>query len=356
MLKAKIFVKLFCIVICLVMVATLMGCGQQAQQPAEKQEEKQVEQKQEEKKAEEPKAEEKKEEKKKIKLAFNNYSDSHEFCNKIHKNIKENCEKYGVELVYAEASMEAQKIVNNCDMFLMQDVDAIFEFNWIPEVHQQIAPKCKDAGVQFITGDVKSPGIRYFGANNYQAGVVLGEFLAKQVKEKWDGNLDYLVLTYYVSGGEVLYQRMHGIADGFKKTYPDFPDKKILDFDNNGDILKTKSIVTDFLTAHPNDKHIVFATNNDEGGTGALSAVESAKREKDCWIISHGADTPFQENIRAGKGDIWIGSVAYTPEKYGDYLVPMVVDLVNGKDVPEDVYLEHFVVTKDNIDQYYPAK
>ena len=286
------------------------------------------------------------------KIGFNNYSDSHEFCYKVHDGIKEAAEKAGVELVYAEAQMDASKVVGNLENFVIQGVDAIFEFNWLPEVTANFASKYPDLVV--VAGDVKADGAYYFGANNLEAGKVLGRYLAEKVKEEWGGTVNAVAICYYQAGGEELNKRMGGIVQGFRETYPDFPDDKVFWFDNNGDALRSKQIVTDFLSANPDTSNIVIATNNDEGGVGALSAVETAGRSDDVFIVSHGGDTPFQENIRAGKGDVWIGSVAYTPELYGKFLIPWMVDILEGKDVPDSMNPEHFVLTENNIDEYYP--
>lgn len=285
-------------------------------------------------------------------IGFNNYSDSHEFCYKVHDGIKEAADKAGVKLLYAEAQMDASKIVSNLENFVIQGADAIFEFNWIPEVTANFASKYPDLVV--VAGDVKADGCYYFGANNLEAGKVLGRYLAEKVEEEWNGNVNAVAICYYQAGGEELNKRMGGIIQGFQEKYPDFPEDKVFWFDNGGDALRSKQIVTDFLSANPDTSNIVIATNNDEGGVGALSAVETAGRSDDVFIVSHGGDTPFQENIRAGKGDVWIGSVAYTPELYGKFLIPWMVDILEGKDVPDSMNPEHFVLTENNIDEYYP--
>jgi ribose transport system substrate-binding protein len=77
-------------------------------------------------------------------------------------------------------------------------------------------------------------------------------------------------------------------------------------------------------------------------------------KKENFFIVSHGADTPFIENMRKGKGDVWLGSVAYTPERYGEFIIPWLKDILDGKDVPRIMNPKHFVVTADNIDEYYP--
>lgn len=289
-------------------------------------------------------------------LGINNFRDSFEFCWKVHQNIEEWAEKYGFKTIYAEANMEPEAIKANLDTFALQGVDAIFEFNWITDVTAKFVRENPDIVV--VTGDYIVDGAYYFGANQYQAGVVLGRYLAEQVEKRWNGQLDAMIFAACYQCGELLIQRMDGILDGYKETFPDFPDDMVFRFENNNPTSQqtqnTKQIATDFYTAHPDMTHIVVGTNNDEGGLGAMAAVETMGKEENFFVVSHGGDTPFHEKIRAGKGDVWIGSVAYMPERYGEFMIPWLKDILDGKDVPREMSPEHFVLTAENLDQYYP--
>jgi len=289
-------------------------------------------------------------------LGISNFRDSFEFCAKVHNNIEEWAKKYGFKTVYAEANMEPEKIKANLDTFAIQGVDAIFEFNWITDVTAKFVKEHPE--IVMVTGDYVVEGAHYFGANQYQAGLILGRYLAGEVKKRWGGKLDAMVFAACYQCGELLIQRMDGIRDGYRESYKDFPDKMVFRFENaggEGQEINTKRIVTDFYTAHPEMTHIVVGTNNDEGGLGALAAIETMGKEGNFFIVSHGGDSPFQDKIRAGKGNVWIGSVAYMPERYGEFLIPWLKDILDQKaGVPKDMSPEHYVLTKDNIDKHYP--
>jgi ribose transport system substrate-binding protein len=297
--------------------------------------------------------------KKQFVLGISNYGDSDEFCYKVHQNIEQWAKKNNIKTIYAEAGMEPEKVKANLDTLALQGVDAIFEFNWLTDV---TAKWMKDnPGIVMVTGDYVVPGAYYFGANQYQAGVVLGRFLADSVKKRWNGKLDAMIFAACYQCGELLIKRMDGIRDGFKETYKDFPENRIFRFENNNPTTQqtqnTKQIVTDFVTAHPDMTRIVVGTNNENGGLGALAAVETMGKQSNFFIISHGGDTPFQEKVRAGKGDVWIGSVAYMPERYGEFMIPWLVDILQKKaGVAKEMSPQHFVLTKDNLDKYYPKK
>ena len=49
-----------------------------------------------------------------------------------------------------------------------------------------------------------------------------------------------------------------------------------------------------------------------------------------------------------------IACVAYFPEKYGDGLLNLALDLLSRKAVPPAVFTSHQIITPDNVDHFYP--
>ena len=49
-----------------------------------------------------------------------------------------------------------------------------------------------------------------------------------------------------------------------------------------------------------------------------------------------------------------IGSVAYFPEKYGDGIIALALDILAKKPVPSAVFVKHALITSANVDHYYP--
>jgi ribose transport system substrate-binding protein len=49
-----------------------------------------------------------------------------------------------------------------------------------------------------------------------------------------------------------------------------------------------------------------------------------------------------------------IGSVAFFPERYGDDLIRVSLDILNQRQVPPAVFVEHKLVTPATVDHYYP--
>jgi len=291
-------------------------------------------------------------------IGFNNFNDSNEFCKKVHDSITAAATKYGVKLLYAEAAMDGTTMIANTDQFIMQGANLIIDFNWVPEVGKTMVEHATAAGVKFISMDTEYDGAYYFGANSYTAGKVLGEYMATRVISDWGGKIDAINGCWYQGGGQIVKDRVVGAEDALKAatgvTMP--AADMIIDVDAGASdqAATLKAYAQDFLTAHPDMHHVIFLANNDESGGGLFAGVQSAGREADCFIGTTGGDTPFRDHVKQYGADCWVGSTSFAPEKYGDYVIPMAINILQGVTVPDHMYMDHFVLTADNMKQYYP--
>jgi ribose transport system substrate-binding protein len=108
--------------------------------------------------------------------------------------------------------------------------------------------------------------------------------------------------------------------------------------------------LTDWLTAHPTFKHLLINTIDDERTQGEINALKQAGRTADALTIASGADQLGQQQIRSGQQS---ASVAFFPEKYGEWLIPILQDVMAGNPVPSFTGSQLVVITRANIGKYY---
>ena len=72
-------------------------------------------------------------------------------------------------------------------------------------------------------------------------------------------------------------------------------------------------------------------------------------------VVGQGCDTVGIAIVKAAPSseNRFLGCVAYFPEKYGDYLVSVAVDVMAGKPVPNEVHMEHTFLDNSTIGKYY---
>ena len=93
--------------------------------------------------------------------------------------------------------------------------------------------------------------------------------------------------------------------------------------------------MTDWLTAHPDLTKVAVGTVNTETGQGVFSAVQAAGRDDHILLATN--NNGNQTLAAWEQGDnCWLGGSAYYPTKYGDYIIPLAIDILEGKNPGQD--------------------
>ncbi len=152
--------------------------------------------------------------------------------------------------------------------------------------------------------------------------------------------------------------RSEGVAEGLAEELGiDSQDSKIVRaVDGSGMKLEeAKAAMAEVLAAHTGAVKIAATSFNELMMAGCIQAMKEAGR----WdvdnkvIVTIGADEIGQSLIRQGLSD---ATVAFFPEHYGRYIVPSVAAMLTGNAAPPTSYVENEVITKANIDTWYPKK
>ena len=77
---------------------------------------------------------------------------------------------------------------------MREKVDLVIEFQTDEHVAPIVAAKYREANIPLIAIEVPHPGATYFGANNYEAGLIGGRHLGRWAKQHWHGDVDEIVL------------------------------------------------------------------------------------------------------------------------------------------------------------------
>lgn len=291
---------------------------------------------------------------KKIVIGFANLTDTLDFGKTVKKSILDATAKEGWEVIALDNERKGLKAIENAQLLATRGVDAFIEFNVDISVAGTIMDIMNDARIPVVAIDIPHPGAPFFGVNNLESGRITGAALAAKAQEKWGGKVDLLILVENAKAGAEVKKRMTGIEQGVLEKIP-LAKENILYVDGEGDLLKAQERVTGVLTANPDKRNILIGTLQDPMGQGSFAAVEASKRQDHVFIASQGAEVPSLANLR-GPENCWIGSTAATPEKYGDYIIPIVKKMLAGEKAPDFTYVNHFFVDKSNVDKYYPQK
>lgn len=292
-------------------------------------------------------------------LAFTNIMGGIPFCEDVWKNVQDQWKLAGgdpAKLYYADNQYDATIGLKNADIMLAKQPSVLINFQFDSKVNSIIGVKFGAANIPIIAVDVPTPGAPFMGVNNFKVAYMAGEEAIRRVEEMGGiDKIDKIILMQMPSGGEVVMLRSEGFYQAFVDKYgADVIDPKTVRADGGaGEAEQANKAMTDVLAKNPDAKTNVLTSINEQTMSGVISAIQTAGRwDPEKWIVvTQGVDATGQQQLRDGLTD---AGVAYFPEHYGEYLIPASVALMNGQNVPAFMYVENQIITKDNIDEFYP--
>jgi ribose transport system substrate-binding protein len=257
-----------------------------------------------------------------------------------------------IELTVVDNRYQPKIALRSADSLIRQKVDLVIEFQTDEMIAPAIASKYLEASIPFIAIDIPHPGATYFGANNYQAGLVAGHYLGRWAKRVWQGEPDEILLLELHRAGSLPKARMRGVLTGIGEVIR-VPERcRVVPIDADGRFQTALERVRKYLR-ESHAKRILVGAANDPSALGALRAFQEAGRESDCAIVGQNGEPEARAELRQPHTRL-IASVAYFPEKYGDGLIRLALDILARKPVPPAVFTTHQILTPENVDHFYP--
>lgn len=274
------------------------------------------------------------------------------FDREVRTGLVRAAEREHIELIVVDNRYQPKIALRSADYLIKEQVDLVIEFQTDEGIAPAIASKYLQANIPFIAIDIPHPGATYFGANNYQAGLMAGHYLGRWAKKQWNGEVDEILLVELSRAGSLPKARMRGILAGIGEVMR-IPDRcRTVSVDGDGQFQTSLERVRKYLR-ESKSKRILIGSANDSSALGALRAFEEAGRAHDCAVVGQNAEPEARAELRSAKTRL-IASVAYFPEKYGDGLLRLALDILARKAVPPAVFTSHQIITTENVDHFYP--
>jgi ribose transport system substrate-binding protein len=276
----------------------------------------------------------------------------YQFSKEVSAGLQRAAATEGVELICVDNRYNPRIAQRNADALVREKVDLVIEFQTDEQVAPIVAAKYREAGIPLIAIEIPHPGATYFGANNYEAGMIGGRYLGRWAKQHWHAAVDEIVLVALKRAGHLPQMRLTGMLVGMKEICPQLENCPVTFLDGNGVLGDSFEAMRKHLRAS-RSKHILVGAINDPSALGALRAFQEAGRTDACAVMGQNASPEGREELRL-PGTRLIGSVAYFPEKYGDDIVALALDILHRRPVPPAVFVKHQLVTPDTVDHIYP--
>ena len=276
----------------------------------------------------------------------------YQFSREVTSSLERAAQAEGIELISLDNRYNAKIAQRNADLLVREKVDLAIEFQTDETVAPIVAAKYREAGIPMIAIDIPHPGATYYGANNYEAGLIGGRYLGRWVKEHWHSELDEIILLELPRAGNLPQMRLTGMLVGINLVLPTAKNCRVSHLNSDGDLRASFEVVRKHIRGS-RSRRLVVGAINDVSAIGALRAFEEAGRADTCAVIGQNASPEGRAELREPNTRL-VGSVAFFPERYGPDLIKVSLDILNKRPVPPAVFVEHKLVTPTTVEHYYP--
>ena len=287
-----------------------------------------------------------------LRIGFGAQTTSSTFSQAVTESVRKAALASGVDLVEVNNRYSSKTALRNADLLVRERADVVIEFQTYENVAPVIAARFLSAGIPVIAVEIPHPGAVYFGANNYEAGLIGGRALGKWAKDNWAGIVDEVILIEERIAGPLPQSRLTGAMTGMREALPDIGRANVLHFDGKGAYGSSLDLVRKHLRKQSRKRTLVAAIN-DPSALGALRAFEESGCTSYCAVMGQNAIPEALDELRRPESRL-VGSVAYFPERYGQELIPLAIGLASGKPAPPAVFTKHKLITSKNVDEVYP--
>jgi ribose transport system substrate-binding protein len=274
------------------------------------------------------------------------------FDREVRNSLVQAAEREHVELIVVDNRYQPKIALRSADYLIKEQVDLVIEFQTDESTAPAIASKYLEANIPFIAIDIPHPGATYYGANNYQAGLMAGHYLGRWAKKHWNGEVEEILLVEIHRAGSLPKARMRGMLTGIGEVLRVSDRCRTASVDGDGQFQTALERVRKHLR-ESKARRVLVGAANDTSALGAIRAFEEAGRGSDCAVVGQNAEPEARAELR-NQATRLIASVAYFPEKYGDGLLRLALDILSRKAVPPAVFTSHQIITRENVDHFYP--
>ena len=285
-------------------------------------------------------------------LGYAAQGSDYQFSREVTASLERAAQAAGIDLISLDNRYNAKIAQRNADLLVREKVDLAIEFQTDETVAPIVAAKYREAGIPMIAIDIPHPGATYYGANNYEAGLIGGRYLGRWVKEHWHSEVDEIILLELPRAGNLPQMRLTGMLVGINLVLPTAKNCRITHLNGDGDLGPSFEVVRKYIRGARSRRLIVGAIN-DVSAIGALRAFQEAGRAETCAIMGQNASPEGRAELREPNTRL-VGSVAFFPERYGPDLIKVSLDILNKRPVPPAVFVEHKLVTPTTVEHYYP--
>lgn len=278
-------------------------------------------------------------------------SQSHDsFSNSLGQGLRWAAASRQIDLIEVDNRYSVKAALRNAEQLVSQRVDLAIEFQTYERIGTKVSQTFEEAKIPLIAVEIPHPSAVFLGVDNQRAGVVGGKALLKAAQTHWNGKCDEVLFLDLESAGSLPNLRLSSAQYVLRNGLSG--DCAVSHLDSRGEFVRSFELTRRHLQLVPRRRTLVIGIN-DYAVLGSLRAFEEAGRSDVCLAVSLGGGPEARRELRLPSTRL-VASVAFFPEKYGESLLLLALDILNGRATPPAVYMPVQILTRKNVGEFYP--
>lgn len=272
------------------------------------------------------------------------------FSSAVGQGLRWAANEHEVDLIELDNQYSMKIALRNAQILVQQNLDLAIEFQVYERISTKLSNLFGEANIPVIALEIPQPGAAFFGVDNHRVGTLAGKALLRAAQKEWDGECDEVLLLDLEIAGSLPHMRLSSTLAVLQRGLPG--NWLTTQLQSRGEFLRAFELTRKYLQSVPKRRTLLTGIN-DFAVLGALRAFEEAGRSRQCLAVGFGAIPAARRELRLPNTRL-AGSVAFFPERYGESVLKLALDILHRRPVPPAMYAPVHLMTPRNIDQYYP--
>lgn len=272
------------------------------------------------------------------------------FCSALAQGLHWAAASNPIDLIEVENRYSAKVGLRSAQQLVKQGVDLAIEYQAYERIGMKVAQFFEEAKIPLIAVDIPHPSAVFLGVDNQHAGVVAGKALLKAAQTHWNGQCEEILFLDLEIAGSLPHLRLASAQDVLRAEFRG--GCLLTHLDSRGEFVRSFELTRRHLNFAPKHRTLVIGIN-DYAVLGALRAFEEAGRSNLCMAVSFGGGPEARRELRLPNSRLF-ATVAFFPEKYGEQLVLLALDILHKRTTPPAIHMPVQILTRKNVDRFYP--
>lgn len=272
------------------------------------------------------------------------------FSGAISQGIRWAATEHNVDIIELDNEYSAKTAIRNAEQFIKRGVDLVIEFQTYERIGPRLSHMFEEAVIPVIALEIPHPNAVFLGVDNHRVGLLAGKALLKAAQRQWAGRCDDVLFLDLVIAGSVPHLRISGAEAVLRKGL--IGNYAICHLESRGEFMRSFELTRKHLGTSPRRRTLLTGVN-DFAVLGALRAFEEAGRSDSCIAVSVGGSPEARRELRLPSNRL-AACVAFFPERYGESVILLALDILNQRGSPSAVYMPVQLITSRNVNDLYP--